>query len=486
MNGELLITLGYIIFTIYAIIITFLGVTLEKRTKISSTVCRKITHIVSVFFWVICYVFFGCTIHWVLLNGIGTVILCFMTFSNKFSFFGRSDSKISAGLFYFGISTFIVSLICYFINPDLYLYAGIAYCCLALGDGFAPIIALLFKKNNPEILPNKTLFGTLTVFAVSFLSTLAYSLVFNMQLSVIFILSVAALTCISEFYGCLGLDNIFIDFSVFGYLTLYHYGLVSLTLQIVIIASPFLACLSMGSKSMSRGAGVCAFLLFAMTCFFSRHYLPTIFIVILFALSTAVSLIAKRALKKREHSEESEPRKANQIIAVGLFALVMLILHYYSDIKLFYYIFFLSITEQFADSMASDIGRFTKRKNINIITFKPIEKGLSGGVSLLGTFCALISAFVIMTIPLIAGAIQFKIYLFISLFAFVGTIFDSILGASLQSLYICNSCEKRVETVIHCKTKTTLIKGFRIVDNTAVNYITGFLTCALGLLLAFV
>ena len=484
MNQGLFITIGYVAFTLYTVGIMLAGIMLEKYTRIDKTVCRKLTHIISAFIWVICYVFFGCSIHWVILNGVSTVALALTIFNKNFSAFGRDDAKNSTGLFYFALSTFVVAVICYFLIPELYLYTGIAYYCLALGDGLAPLTAKAFGKRNKTIIPGKTVVGTLTVYLVAFLSTLVFSRIFNMGLGVVFILSVAALTCIAEFYGFRGLDNIFIEFCVFGYLVLYHFGLCALPLQLVLIVSPFLAWLAVGSRSMSAGAGACAFILFALTGFFGRDFLPTVFLTVLFATSTAVSIVSKRIMKKQScEDESSEPRRARQIVAVGIFALLSLAVHYYSGIELFRYIFFLALAEQFADSMASDIGRFTKGKNINILTLKPVEKGLSGGVSLLGTLCALAASFVIMLIPLLCGEITPTVYVVISLLAFFGTVIDSVAGTLVQALYRCTECGKKVEKPIHCGKEADLIKGFRLIDNTAVNYIAGFLTCVLGCLL---
>lgn len=481
MNYFLII--GYIVFCLYTVGIMGLGAVLEKRTAIPKTLCRKLVHIVSSFVWVICYYFFGCTIHWVVLNGIGAVLLGVAVFSGKMKAFSCDDAKNSVGIFYFGLSTFIVALVCYLFDSELYLYTGIAYYCLSLGDGFAPVFAEVFKKKNITIREGKTLVGTLSVFVVSFLSTLIFSLIFKMNLSLPFILSVAALTCIVEFYSVKGLDNLFIEFSVFGYLVLYSYGLALLPLQTVLIISPFLAMLAIKSKTMSVSGGVCAFLLFAFVGFFGRNFLPCLFIFVLFGISTVALAIGKRFKKGQTNNDSEGGRSAKQIVAVGLFGLLFLIAYYFSNVKLFYYLFFLSFVEQFADSMASDIGSMTKGKTLNVITFKPMEKGISGGVSLLGTVSSAVSSFLLTALPLLFNAISFKIYVSISLFAFLGTIVDSLLGSIAQALYKCEVCGKLIENPLHCSFNAKLVKGFKFIDNVAVNYLSGAVTCVLGCLL---
>ena len=481
------IVIGYILFTLYTCGIMYFGSLLEKHTGIDKTICRKITHIISALVWVICYYFFGCSIHWVILNFVGAAALGVVTFCNVIPAFQRTDAGKSYGLFYFGLSTAVVALICYLVGEELYLYTGITYYCLALGDGFAPVVAQLLRKNNPQIRPGKTLWGTVTVFAVSFAAAYLFCAIFGMELDPVFLLSVAALTCVIEFYGIKGTDNLFIEFLVFGYLVLNHYGLVSLPLQIVLIASPVLACVAIYSGAMSVDGGICAFFLFALVGFFGNGFVPVMFIALLFFISTVVSVIGKKL--KHKHSQKPQgnnARRAYQITAVGLFSLIALILHWITGAPVYYYFFFLLLTEQIADSMASDIGCLTTKKNINILTGKPVEKGISGGISLLGTMSALLSSFVLMAVPYAFKIISLKLCLLLGLVAFVGTLADSVVGALAQSLYECVGCNTLTETSTHCGRPARLIKGFRIIDNVAVNYVAGLITCGVGALLLLV
>lgn len=487
MDKVWLTLIGYIVFLLYTCGIMYLGILIEKKTNMDKTVCRKLTHIVSAFVWVICYCFFGCSLHWVILNIVGAAALGFVTLNKKFSAFQRDDAKSSPGMFYFGLSTALVALVCYLVGEELYLYTGVTYYCLALGDGLAPIVARLFGKHNLEIRPHKTVVGSLTVLVVSFLSTLIFSLVFDMGLDPVFMLSVAALTTVTEFYGFKGTDNIFIELFVFAYLVLYHYGMVTLALEIVPILSPILAAVAVGSRAMAADAGVTAFFLFAFVGFFGKGLVPILFIGILFLISTVVSVIGKKIEKIKGCGDSGHAaRRAKQIVAVGLFAIIALILHHMTAIPVFYYMFFLALTEQIADSMASDIGRLTKRGTVNIVTLRPIEQGISGGVSLLGTCSALISSFALMTVPLMLGAVSFKVYVWIAVIAFVGTLVDSVAGALFQSLYECESCGSKVETAMHCGRPTKIIKGVAVIDNVAVNYIAGLATCAIGALLVLI
>lgn len=524
MSKTLFTVIGYVVFSLYTCGIMYLGDLIERKTGADKTVCRKMTHIVSAFVWVICYYFFGCSIHWVLLNGIGAAILGVVTYTGLMKGFERDDASKSYGLFYFGLSTFVVALVTYIVGERLYLYTGIAYYCLALGDGFAPITAKIFGKHNVQIMKGKSLVGSLTVFVVSFLATFVFGKIFDMKLSLLFVASVAALTCVTEFYGVKGLDNIFIEFAVFGYLVMYEFGLVSVTMQVVVLLTPFLAMAAIGSKSLSVSGGVSALVLFVVTAAFDNGSFAVVYMATLFGVATTISLVTGKLYKKSRNvcknslqndgcnqqietetnqtndipdgSTENESssvampadvekpmRNAKQVLAVGLIAVCFLVAYRFTQISLFIYLYALTLAEQFADSVASDVGRLTKGKNYNILGFKQIAKGLSGGVSLLGTLCALVASFALPLVAVAYGVLDWVAYGFVGGLAFVGTIVDSVLGAAVQSLYVCNNCGEQTEVPVHCGVSARLTKGIAVVDNTAVNFITSAITSLLGLLL---
>ena len=188
----------------------------------------------------------------------------------------------------------------------------------------------------------------------------------------------------------------------------------------------------------------------------------------------------EHVLKTRLSKIQKSGRNGWQITGVGLWALALMILYYLFDVKLFYSLFFVALAEQFSDSLASDIGSLTKKRNIDIITFKPVEKGLSGGVSLLGTFCAFFGAFAILLVPLMFGSTNIKQYLILSLIAFTGALIDSVLGSWVQVLYQCEKCGVKTEQKEHCDLSTKVIKGKTYIDNVMVNLISGLITCIIG------
>lgn len=492
------ILLGYIAFFVFTVGIMALGAIIEKKTKIDKTICRKLTHIASAFTWIICRFFFGCSIHWIIVNAVGAVALGFVSFGRGIDAYAREDAKKSYGLFYFGVVTLVVACITYAVyhyvgvelGTKLYYAAGIAYYCLSLGDGLAPVVAKAFKNKNYELIKNRTLVGTLTVFVVSFLTVWAFTAITGIKFNLLFMISIASLTCIVEFYGIKGIDNILIDLCVFGYILLYHLNLVGGVLMVLIAVSPVLTCLLFLSKSLSFSGGLATLALFYTIGYFSvDNSMPIVFVSVMFLIATVIAIISKKVRQRRGEGEGvKHTRTGKQVLAVGVMAVVSLILYYFTQKTIFNLLYYVCITEQFADSVASDFGCLTKGKNVNIIGFKPIEKGISGGTSLLGTALALVSAFFLMGIPfaLNIGGMNALCYVVASLVAFVGTLIDSILGSLFQALYKCEKCGVRVEEEYHCGQETKLIKGSKIIKNVTVNFLTSGLTFLLGFVLLFV
>jgi uncharacterized protein (TIGR00297 family) len=487
------IALGYLAFFAFTVGIMLLGAWVEKVTKLDKIICRKLTHIASAFVWVICWFFFGCSVHWIILNGFGTVALYVVSVSGKMSVYERVDAKKSYGLFYFGLVTFIVACVCFFVHEfvgkdignDMYYMAGIAYYCLAFGDGFAPVVSKLFKNCNLKITESRSLVGSLTVLIVSLLSVWGFTSIFSIEMDFLTMLSVASITCIAEFYGIKGIDNILIDLAVFGYLVLCYFGLVGPVLEVVIVISPLLTFLLFASKSLTFSGGLTTLILFYLLGYFSvDNSAPIVFVSVMFAVASIVAIVSKKIKEKRsgEREKVKHARDGYQVVAVGLVATVSLIVYYYTALPIFNLLYYVCITEQFADSVASDIGCLTKGRNINIIGFKPIEKGLSGGVSALGTALAFVSSFALMLIPFALRIINMSVwcYALASIIAFIGALMDSVLGSLFQALYQCEKCGAKIETDTHCDEKAKLIKGFPKIKNVTVNFLTSLFTFALG------
>ena len=131
-----------------------------------------------------------------------------------------------------------------------------------------------------------------------------------------------------------------------------------------------------------------------------------------------------------------------------------------------------------ADTWATELGVLSQRPPRLITSGQVVERGASGGVSLVGTLAALGGALVI---GLAAGWLQPGAGFVRTLFAaglggLAGAMFDLLLGAALHAIYTCPRCHKETERhPLHtCGAQTVLRRGWRWLNNDLVN-----LACAL-------
>lgn len=128
-----------------------------------------------------------------------------------------------------------------------------------------------------------------------------------------------------------------------------------------------------------------------------------------------------------------------------------------------------------ADTWATELGTLSRRRPRLITTGRVVATGTSGGVSRLGTFVSLLGGIVI---GLAAGASRagrgrWKRLAFVGgISGLAGSLFDSLLGATVQQIYYCDHCEKETERRIHkCGNGTRPVRGWSWLNNDLVNLI---------------
>lgn len=149
-----------------------------------------------------------------------------------------------------------------------------------------------------------------------------------------------------------------------------------------------------------------------------------------------------------------------------------------------------------ADTWATELGVLGSVRPRLITTGKPVERGTSGGVSLPGSLAALGGAALIalLAVLLWGGRLQSSALsqpqslawlAWITGSGFAGSLVDSLLGATVQAIYFCPTCQKETERYpTHiCGSPTRWVRGFAWLDNDWVNIIctlTGALVALLG------
>jgi uncharacterized protein (TIGR00297 family) len=202
-----------------------------------------------------------------------------------------------------------------------------------------------------------------------------------------------------------------------------------------------------------------------------------------------------RAFKKRkaglnEKFSKGHERDAGQVFGNGGLATLLAALHaFYPESILPWIGFAASLAAVNADTWATELGVLnpTPPRMITSLS-RSVEKGTSGGISLWGTGASLLGAALI-ALPAVSlsptGILNTNYFLLITAAGLAGSLFDSLLGATVQAMYYCPTDKKETEKhPLHtCGTETVHIRGWKWLDNDWVNFACGAFGVLIALLL---
>lgn len=235
---------------------------------------------------------------------------------------------------------------------------------------------------------------------------------------------------------------------------------------------------------------------------------------IAFFVSSSLLSHYRRAEKEAvaEQFDKNERRDLGQVLANGgLGALLALAVYFLVDLAgqaraghpLYVYLtvaYFGVMATVNADTWATELGVLASERPRLITTGRPVAPGTSGGITHYGTLAALagaafigVAAFVLIQLASLAtrGELllaDLSIVAIAAVAGLVGSLFDSLLGASVQRIYWCDHCEKETERQVHgCGGRTRPLRGWSWINNDMVNLLSslvgGLLAGSLGLLI---
>jgi uncharacterized protein (TIGR00297 family) len=251
-----------------------------------------------------------------------------------------------------------------------------------------------------------------------------------------------------------------------------------------VVAAFAISSIAYALRALTASGAVAAFVVGAIV--FGIGGWPAAAVLLAFFLSSSL-LSRVGAHRKRTLLDwgKQGARDARQVLANGGVATVCIAMLPLASRGIEAQVLWLGFAASFAaataDTWSTEIGTLARRAR-SILTFRPVAGGLSGGVSLPGTIAQVAGAAFI-------AAVAWKAHLTpfwpVAVAGVIGGFFDSILGASLQSLRWCPACARPCETNPHvCGTPTTMFRGLSVVDNDAVNFLATLCGAGVAILIA--
>ena len=245
-----------------------------------------------------------------------------------------------------------------------------------------------------------------------------------------------------------------------------------------------IAFLAYKARSLNKSGAVAA--AFTGTIIFGIGGLAWAILLLTFFItsSTLSRAFKKRKAKLEEKFSKGHERDAGQVFGNGGIATLFAALHFFFPNETWVWAgFAAALAAVNADTWATELGVLNPNPPRMITNlFKTVEKGTSGGISLVGTLASLAGS------ALIAFLASFltdnwSLFPLITISGLAGSLFDSLIGGTVQAMYYCPTDKKETERhPLHtCGAETVHLRGWKWLDNDLVNFACG----AFGALVGF-
>jgi uncharacterized protein (TIGR00297 family) len=216
--------------------------------------------------------------------------------------------------------------------------------------------------------------------------------------------------------------------------------------------------------------------------------LPWASLLLTFFISS--SLLSK-AFKTRkgaltEKFAKGSRRDCGQVLANGgLGTLLVVAYAILRDQPLIWFAYAGAMAAVNADTWATELGVLNPSRPRLITSGRPVEPGTSGAISLVGTLATLGGALLIGLVGAMFSPVGARLPLVLaaSLGGVCGSLFDSLLGATVQAIYYCPRCDKETERYpTHtCGTGTNQMRGWGWLNNDLVNFLASIVGAGIAL-----
>jgi uncharacterized protein (TIGR00297 family) len=467
----------------FGFILITLGVTTvsTKIWTIPPDISRKMIHI-GVSNWIVLAMYLFKSLPFLLVTPIAFIIINYLSY--RFELIQVMEQKDdSFGTVWYAISLTILCLFAFILNQKEIAIIGILI--MGYGDGMAALIGKYFgKKHWVAPYQKKTYLGSFIMFILSFLVTLIALYLFYHRLEWVIAMIVGIVATLVELIQEKGRDNLFVplisSFLVWFFLSINF----PMEFKGVLIGTIIILGFAVCKQSITLPASIHAFFVAA----FLYQWGGRLVYFSLIAFFICGSVLSKVGARKQKGEIEEKiharigARTTAQVYANAGSALIMVMLGRLTSWPYFMHASVIVFIAAMADTASSEIGILSNGNPISIVTWKQVQKGISGGISVLGlvtafAFSVLFSFFLLPKGPIIM--------ILAIVFGFLGSIVDSYLGALLQAKYYNEEEDYLTEKKSLEDKALPLVAGIRFITNDGVNFLstlfvsTSYVVCCL-------
>lgn len=327
--------------------------------------------------------------------------------------------------------------------------AAASWGILAFGDGMASVAGMALGRRKLPWNPRKSwvgtfayvLFGTLAAtILLRWTAPGAYSLPFALAVCFGAALVAALLESLPQ-----GLDD---NLGVPLVSALFLFGLVltqgrwtgylemdglATRLLLAAVVNAALAAVAYKARTVD-GSGVVGGFLVGFTIWAFLDWRGFLLLLAFFVIGSACTKLGyKRKAAQNLAQEKGGRRGARHAFANAGVATACALFAALTDFPvLFALAFAAAFATAAADTASSEIGQLLGKRTFLITTFRPVPRGTEGAVSLEGTLAGVAASIVIGALGALLGLFPWTGVLAIAVAAFVGTTFESVVGAALE------------------------------------------------------
>lgn len=491
---------GLIASYLYSFGMLALTTAIQIRLKLPQDFTRKVVH-VGAGMWIFGLYGLFDTWYWGVLP-IATFIL-FNYVSYKFKLVKAMDlSDSSPGTVYFVISITIL-LSCFWPRGQFWIAAA-GIMAMTWGDAFASIVGRGWGKHFYFIRQHRRSYeGSAAMFGFSFVAIWLVLALMNTGLDAFkiftFSLVLASLATFLEAIALHGLDNLLVPIGTsMALFALVSWPVSPLRLLLGLVISVLIGLVAYQRKALSP-SGVMGAIITGSLIFGFGGWVWGLMLIAFFVYGTLLSKYkeSQKNVVAADKFDKGSRRDIGQALANGgLGAVLAGLFLLFPEHSWLFAAFVGTMATVNADTWATELGVLSRRPPRLITSGKEVPPGTSGGITLLGTSATALGGLVI-------GATGFGL-LFgrkllhsdFNLGAFwwvlpvglaaglLGSLSDSLLGATVQAMYYNPSKGKETEKKVdRSGQKNEFLRGWRFMDNDAVNFLSSAFGAGVAVLL---